>query len=244
MGQGLFITGSDTGTGKTLVTAGIVRWLRKRGIDAVPMKPVQTGGVAKGGRLTAPDLEFSLSASGIELSGDELPLMAPYVYEPACSPHLAGRMARRYPDPRRIRECADMLLQSHRVVVAEGCGGVMAPLNEDLTMLDLMRTLGYPVVLVSRSGLGTINHTLLSVHALRSPGVNLLGVVFNHVDPPRPDDRYIEEDNPKAVADFGGVPVLGAMRHFDDLHPKDEAIWDAFEEDMPGLERILRELAV
>ncbi|MDO8490793.1 MAG: dethiobiotin synthase [Dehalococcoidia bacterium] len=244
MSRGLFITGSDTGTGKTMVTAGIVRWLRKRGVDAVPMKPVQTGGEMQGGRLVAPDLEFSLSASGIQPVGDELQAMAPYVYAPACSPHLAGRMAGRYPDPCRIKECAEVLLQNHSVVVVEGAGGVMTPLNEDLTMLDLMRTLAYPVVLVSRSRLGAISHTLLAIHALRSSGMKLVGVVFDSVDQHQPDDRFIEEDNPKAVARFGDVRVLGTVRHFDKMDPRNEQTWVAFEQDMTGLENIYRELAL
>ena len=155
MGRGIFVTGTDTGVGKTLVTAGIVRWLRNQGIDAAPMKPVQTGGERRGDRLVATDLEFALSAANMQLSDDEIRLMSPYVYEPACSPHLAGKMAGRYVEPSVVKNCADRLLTQHEAIVVEGAGGIEVPLNESDTMLDLMVMLGYPVVLVSRFGLST-----------------------------------------------------------------------------------------
>ncbi len=242
MSRGIFITGTDTGVGKTVVAAGIVRWLRKRGIDTMPMKPVQTGGKRSGGRFTSPDLEFCLAASGIQPGGEERRLMLPYIYEPVCSPHLAGRLARRYPEISRIKDGADKLLQNHQAVVVEGAGGIMVPLNESSTMLDLMKTLAYPVVLVSRFGLGTINHTLLSIQALRTAGIKLIGVVFNHTGQPQLEEQFIEADNPRAIAQFGGVEVIGKIRYLDNLNPKKAEIWDHFEEDMTGLKNILDEL--
>ncbi|MBI2830343.1 MAG: dethiobiotin synthase [Chloroflexi bacterium] len=241
MSRGIFITGTDTGVGKTVVTAGIVWWLRKQGIDVVPMKPVQTGCRRDGDRLIAPDLEFCLSVSGIHACPDEMPWMLPYAYEPACSPHLAGRLAKRYPEISTIKNCADKLLEKHQVVAVEGAGGIMVPLNERQTMLDLMKTLAFPVVLVARTGLGTINHTLLSIQALRIAGVDLLGVVFNRIAPPQTENQFIEEDNPRAVAQFGDVRVLGKLRYLD-LNSKAEDAWKHFEEDMTGLNLIHNEV--
>lgn len=237
MSRGVFVTGTDTGVGKTLVTAGIVRWLRNQGVDAVPMKPVQTGGKRYGDELTAPDLEFVLSAANLQPDGDEMKLMSPYVYEPACSPHLAGRMAERYVEPSVVKDCADRLLGEHHAVVVEGAGGIMAPINESATMLDLMKLLGFPVVLVSRFGLGTINHTLLSVKALRSAELDLVGVVFNQTEQPPTESRFIEEDNPEAIARFGNVPVLGKIMYFDTASETEET-WHDFEKAMTGLQAI------
>ena len=239
MSLGIFITGTDTGIGKTVVTAGILRWLRSQGVDAVPMKPVQTGATKQRGRLISPDLEFCLAASGIKPDADELKLMLPYVYEPACSPHLAGRLAGKYPEIPEIKRCAETLLQKHQAIVVEGAGGIMVPLNERQTMLDLMVAFSYPVVLVTRFGLGTINHTLLSLNALRSAGLNLLGVVFSHTEPPQPENEFIEEDNPEAIARFGNVPVLGKLMFFENLSPANAEVWQNFEKNMPGLKRIL-----
>ncbi len=243
MSRGIFVTGTDTGVGKTLVTAGIVRWLRNQGIDVVPMKPVQTGGEPRGNRLVAPDLEFHLSAANLRLNCDEIRLMSQYVYEPACSPHLAGRMAQRYPEPAIIKDCADKLLLNHQGVVVEGAGGIMAPLTESATMLDLMKVLAFPVVLVSRFGLGTINHTLLSIHALRTAGIDLVGVVFNQTEQPLTESRFIEEDNPGAIAHFGDVRVLGRVMHLD-LNSETDDIWRDFEKAMTGLQSILAALGV
>lgn len=242
MSRGIFITGTDTGVGKTVVTAGILRWLRQQGVDAVPMKPVQTGATRQGRRLIAPDLEFCLAASGIKPAAGEAELMLPYAYEPACSPHLAGRLANNYPELAKITSCAEKLLRKHRAIVVEGAGGIMVPLNEIVTMLDLMKALAYPVVLVARFGLGTINHALLSIQALQASGLNLLGVVFNHTEPPRKENQFIEADNPETIARFGNVTVLGKLRYFKNLSPEREDIWRHFEADISGLKNILAEL--
>ncbi|MEK7354526.1 MAG: dethiobiotin synthase [Chloroflexota bacterium] len=242
MKRGIFITGTDTGIGKTVVTAGILRWLRRQGVDAVPMKPVQTGARREGRRLISPDLEFCLAASGIHPASGEEQLMLPYAYEPACSPHLAGRLAGKYPEILQIIKCAEKLLQKHQLIVVEGAGGIMVPLNENVIMLDLMKEMAYPVVLVSRFGLGTINHTLLSVNTLRAAGLNLLGVVFNRTEPTQSGSEFIEADNPEVITRFGNVPVLGKLRHFENLSPERQDIWQHFEADMPGLKCILDEL--
>ena len=238
MSRGIFVTGTDTGVGKTLVTAGTVRWLRSRGIDAVPMKPVQTGAEMRKGELFATDLEFSLRAGGLSADSSELRLMSPYTYEPACSPHLAGRMASNYAQISTIRDCADRLLKEHRAIVVEGAGGIMVPLNENETMLDLMTDFGYPVVLVSRSGLGAINHALLSVQALRAAGLEIAGLVFNQSEPPMPENSFIENDNPDVISRLGKVDILGKIGYLD-MKGQPEEIWTHFERSMPGLKHLI-----
>lgn len=234
--NGLFITGTDTGVGKTVVAAGILRWLRGRGVDAVPMKPVQTG--AKG--AVAPDLSFCLAAAGLSPRPDELELMAPYRYEPACSPHLAGRMAGSYPQIGHILTCAERLLGEHDFLLVEGAGGILVPLDETNTMLDLMREMAFPVLLVSRIGLGTINHTLLSVGALRVAGLEVFGAVINTPMAANDNGAFIREDNPRTIEKFGEVEVLGTVRHLPGLSAESRKLWEQFAADMPGLEKILR----
>jgi dethiobiotin synthetase len=238
LSSGIFITGTDTGVGKTFVTAGIVRWLRRRDFDAVPMKPVQTGAERREGELFAADLEFSLKAGDLSADLDELRLMSPYTYEPACSPHLAGRMAGNYTQISTIRYCADRLLREHRAIIVEGAGGIIVPLNEKETMLDLMTDFGYPVVLVSRSGLGSINHALLSVQALRAAALEIAGLVFNQSEPPMPENSFIENDNPDVIARLGKVDILGKIGYLD-MKKQPEEVWAHFERSMPGLERLI-----
>jgi dethiobiotin synthase len=235
--HGIFVTGTDTGIGKTLITAGVIRWLRAHWIDAVPMKPVQTGAEKRGETLIAPDLEYCLAAAGLQPNADERRLMVPYLYEPACSPHLAGRMAGRYADISVIQQNAKALLRRRQALVIEGAGGIMVPLNEKETTLDLMKNLGYPVILVSRIGLGAINHALLSINTLNTAGLRLLGVVFNQAEPPLPENRFIEEDNPRAVAEFGKVSILGNIGYLEKTLAPAE-MWQRFTQAMPGLEEI------
>jgi dethiobiotin synthetase len=239
MSQGLFITGTGTGVGKTVVAAGILRWLRGRGIDAVPVKPVQTGGLSVKGGLAAPDLEFCLSTAGIQAPESRVALMAPYIYSTACSPHLAGRIRGEYPKIAHIQTCVETLSSSCDMVVVEGAGGVMVPLDEQSTMLDLMDSLNFPVVLVALAGLGTINHTLLSIQVLRTAGLKILGVVFNEVAPGSPEDDFIKKDNIETVARLGHVHVLGNVTYLAGLCPDSGGLWNQFEKNMAGMQKIL-----
>jgi len=234
--RGVFITGTDTGVGKTVVAAAALRYLGGH-VRAAPMKPVQTGAVRAAGRLRAPDLDVCLEAAGLAPGEEELRLMNPYAYEPACSPHLAGRLSGRHPQISHIVECARSLLSDYEALVVEGAGGVLVPLDESHTMLDLMKAMGMPVVLVARAGLGTINHCLLSLEALRCAGLEALGVLFNRTAHGAED--FISRDNPAAVERFGRVPVLGDIAYEPGLAGGRAESWRRFEEAFWGLPRIL-----
>jgi len=209
MGRGLFITGTDTGVGKTVVTAAVLSILRRASVDAVPMKPVQTGCVRRGGMLSAPDLDFTLKTVDLVPSRSEQRLMCPYRFEPACSPHLAAALAKQPISTRRIESCFRALAQRHEIVVVEGAGGILAPLSKACTMLDLVKALHLPVLLVSRPGLGTINHTLLTLREIRRAGVRVLGIVFSHAQVH--GNRHIEEDNVRTIASMGGCGNIWTM---------------------------------
>ena len=205
---GLFITGTGTDVGKSAVTATLLWYARQQGMDAVPMKPMQTGTEDHPQGL-APDFEYYKKVAGYEPDGAELPLQVPYCYEPACSPHLAARVAGDSPDLKHIVDCARTLEDKHDLVLAEGAGGLLVPVNETQTMRDLAIALAYPVLVVAHAGLGTINHTLLTLEALKVVGLKIRGVVLCAPEPW--DMGYIEEDNPKAIEQFGEVPVFGTL---------------------------------
>jgi len=219
--QGIFITGTDTGVGKTVVCAALLSVLRSRGVDAVPMKPVQTGAKQAGGRWRSPDLEFCLAMAGLQPGPAEYARMAPCCFAKACSPHLAAALAGtpavagRRISFRRISDCLSSLQARHALVIVEGAGGVCVPIQRRQTMLELMGALELPVVVVARPGLGTINHTLLTLHGLRCSQVRVLGVVFNATAPGRLG--YIERDNIKTIARLGTVRVLGRLPFVPDL---------------------------
>ncbi len=229
MNRGVVVTGTGTDVGKTIVTGALLRKLRAEGIDAVSMKPVQTGAPAGS---AAPDLRAHWDAAGIEPGDEDGALMAPYIYEPACSPHLAARLADRAIDIDRIVTCAGRLLARHEALIVEGAGGVLVPLDDIHTNLDLMVALAMPAIVVAHRGLGTINHTLLTVRALRGAGVRVLGVVFNETrDVPR---DFVTEDNPRAVEAFGDIAILGDI----DYIGHDALDWDRAAEGITGLDVI------
>jgi len=193
----------------------------------VPMKPVQTGAARDGaGRLRAPDLEEALAAAGLAPPDAERDELAPYRYEPACSPHLAARLAGQPIRIERIVEVATRLAARHRAVIVEGAGGVMAPLGQGRTMLDLAAALGTPALLVARAGLGTLNHVLLSLAALRGRGVPIAGVVLNEAQRPDDDSRYIRDDNARAIEEIGETRLLARVP-FLPAGPEGDATLDA-----------------
>lgn len=221
--NGLFVTGTDTGIGKTVLSALLLAELRRRGINAAPMKPVQTGcGILdtrcstldqassiKHQTLSVPDLDYSLSMASMEVSEEDYQNMSPYTFEPACSPHLAAEMAGVGIDIAELVIAARTLMSEYEFVIAEGAGGVLVPLNSCETMLDLMQALKFPILLVARPGLGTINHTLLSIRALRADGFDIAGIVLVAGTEDKPG--FIEEDNIATIEHFGKIPVLGTI---------------------------------
>ncbi len=212
MTRGVFVTGTDTGVGKTWIAAGLVRRLRAAGVDAVPMKPVQTGGDRDAaGRLAAPDLEAVLAAAGLAVSEEERADLCPYLYEPACSPHLAARLAGRPIELERIAAAAARLSARRAAVVVEGAGGVLVPLGPVWTMLDLAARLGLPAVVVARAGVGTLNHALLTLGALRRARVTVAGVVLNEAAGAAATPALVRDDNARTLEERGAARVLARV---------------------------------
>jgi dethiobiotin synthetase len=200
--KSVFVTGTDTGVGKTVVAASLLVGARAQGIDAVPMKPVQTGCKRN---LAAPDIDFCLREAQFKPRPHEQDWMCPYRFIPACSPHLAARLARKRIQIQKIVGSFGRLSSLHRAVIVEGAGGVLAPIDRRNTMLDIMKALRLPVILVARAGLGTINHTLLSLRELRHAKLNVIGVVLVQSVPGQ--WGIIEKDNVRTIEQLGGVAV-------------------------------------
>lgn len=198
---GFFITGTDTGVGKTVVAAAVLDALRSAGMDAVPMKPIQTG-VASGDT----DLSFCLRTARLHPDPAESDLMSPYVFGPPCSPHLAAAQSGIGISTRRILDCGKRLLENHEMLVVEGAGGLLVPLNDNETMLDLIRQFGFPVILVARPGLGTLNHTLLSFEALTQAKLQVAAIFLNDTKPQAWTE--IEEDNLRVLQRRCQAPVI------------------------------------
>ena len=236
--RGIFVTGTGTGVGKTLIAAGLLRALRDSGVFALPVKPVQTGCPEIGGKLSAPDLEFSLKVSDLEPGEPLMDLMCPFRYSPACSPHLAGRMTGVHPDVETVIGKMNQISDSCDFIVAEGAGGVLVPLNESENMLDLMVELGWQVVLVARGDLGTINHTLLSLAAIRNAGLRITAVVVNHLTE---ETSIVTIDNPLAIAQYGESVRVAEIPYMQ--NPEESVRNLSFMEVMSGLSLRIMELS-
>jgi dethiobiotin synthetase len=206
MGKGIFITGTDTGVGKTLVAAGLAAVLREEGIDVGVMKPAESGCLRKEGILVAEDALFLREMSG---SQDELELVNPYPLEHPVAPALAGEMEGVEIRLGVIREAYLTLASRHDLVLVEGAGGMLVPLTSDYLMVDLVKELGgVPILIVTRMMLGTLNHTLLSLYYAQKEGIDVLGVVMNHTSP---QQGLAESLNPKAMQRWGEAPFLGRL---------------------------------
>jgi dethiobiotin synthetase len=194
--RGLFVTGTDTGVGKSVLAASACAALVERGERVAAFKPVVTG-------LDDPvvnwprDHELLARAAGGEQSPEEV---APYTFGPPLSPHYAAELAGEPIEPARLLEAA----RTERLLVAEGVGGLMVPLTPGYLVRDLAVDLGLPVVIAARTGLGTINHTLLTVEAARTAGLRVAGVVMT----PWPDEpAEIERSNRETIERLSRVPV-------------------------------------
>jgi dethiobiotin synthetase len=183
MAQRYFITGTDTGVGKTVLSA-----LLCAALDASYWKPIQTG--------TEVDSDSRTVKLLAELPAERI-LPEAYQFAPAVSPHLAARRAGERIDLAKIK-----LPAGKAPLIVEGAGGVFVPVNEHELMVDLMRQLGLPVLLAARSSLGTINHTLLSLAALHTAEFEVAGVVM--IGAPNAENRA-------AIEEFGRVPVVGEI---------------------------------
>lgn len=202
-GRGLFVTGTDTGVGKTVVAAAIVDHFRRRGLRVGALKPVATGcATDAGGKLMSEDADRLRAALGDRFSSDEI---CPVMYAETLTPSVAARRARQPVDWARIRAAIDRIVADSDVIVVEGLGGLHAPIDDRTRVIDLMRSLALPAVCVSRTRIGTINHTLLTVDALRAARVEVAGVVLNRL--PMRDPGVADETNRDEIERLGGGPV-------------------------------------
>jgi dethiobiotin synthetase len=196
---GLFVTGTDTAAGKTVVSAALVAALRSRGVAVRALKPVITGLDEPPGSSWPHDHEVLARAGGC--SAEDVSLVQ---YGPPVSPHLAAELSGRPLDPDRLVRDILARVREDELLVVEGAGGLLVPLSGSYDMRALAADLGLRVVVAARPGLGTINHTLLTVAAARSAGLDVAGVVMT----PWPSaPSVMEHSNRQTIAELGQIEV-------------------------------------
>lgn len=201
--KGLFVTGTDTGVGKTIVAAGLVRLARNKGLRAIAVKPVETGCTVIDGQLNPEDGSFLHQASGEDLTLDEC---VPFRFPLPASPARAAAAVGSSVHIGDLKEHVLTLAEHADLTVVEGAGGLMVPVQGNLMMIDLVEQLGFPTIIVARSGLGTINHSLLTLNALKQRGLYTLGIALSCSSPePGPEEEFTPSDLARLTQP---VPVL------------------------------------
>ncbi len=208
---GIFITGTDTEVGKTVVAAGLAMVLKERGIKVGVMKPVATGcrGVEK--RLVSADAVYLMEAAENEFPA----LTSPSRFRNPLAPNVAAVLEKKEVDFKQISRAYRELQKHYDFLIVEGIGGLLVPIAKDYFVTNLIREFQLPVLIVARGGLGTINHTLLTVDAAVIRGFEIRGIIFNRI--PSVNFSLAEMTNPKVVQELTGAPVLGSLPEIDDL---------------------------
>ena len=215
MNTGFFITGTDTGVGKTFVAAGLIRAMREQGLDVCPMKPAETGCRVNKGRLISADTLKLIQASGVD---EPIDLINPYRFRKPLAPSVAVELEGGNFKKRVVVDAYKQLAKKYEIIVVEGAGGIMVPLYKRYLFLDLVKDLNLPLMIVARSGLGTINHSLLTIEAARKKGIKILGVVMNSAVKSKKDISC--KTNPEVIARIGKVSLLGIIPYIEDSDDK------------------------
>lgn len=239
--DGLFITGTDTEIGKTLITSILAYGLRKRGIKACPVKPIASGGVNEKGILVSEDARFYRRFCGLDESASTL---NPCCFRHPASPHLAADMEGKTIDSQAVINSLHSLAHQYEYLLIEGIGGWMVPIAECYTVADFAWDLDLPVLIVSANRLGTINHTLLTIESMRIRDIDPMGVIMTHPSPIQ--DRQIAEDNINTIRQFGEVEILGNVPYLGKNIERNETadtLWPRIEETIQW-QRILQILHI
>ncbi|MBU3176042.1 dethiobiotin synthase [Clostridium estertheticum] len=214
MSKGIFIVGTDTDVGKTIVTAGIMHVLRSNGYNATYFKAALSGAIEEGNELIPGDTKLACDVSNLEEVYENI---TPYVYKNAVSPHLAAKIENKPIQIDLIRQKYNYLKGKYDYVIAEGSGGIVCPLIDDergvYTLENLIKDLNMSVVIVARAGVGTINHTVLTVEYIKSLGINIKGIIINNYI-----DDLLCNDNIQMIEKLTKVHVIGKLKHIVNLN--------------------------
>lgn len=207
-----FVTGTDTGVGKTQVATSVLAAAAERGWRTAAMKPAETGcGLGMGGELVPADAGRLAAAMTLSIPLDEV---CPYRYREPAAPAVAARGVGEEVDVERLRACfAEIVDRSPELLLVEGAGGLLVSLNERTTMADLAATLGLPLIVVARDGLGTLNHTMLTVEAARARGLRVAAIVLNGAEPGTDPERARSN---RLELEAAGLPIAAWVPHGQD----------------------------
>ena len=200
-----FITGTDTGVGKTMVTGAIAAALAARGLSVGVLKPCESGCDEKDGGLVPADAVFLRYMAGC---GDGLDDICPYRLRTPLAPGVAAQREGIIIDPARIKAFFAASCRRHDIVLVEGAGGLLVPVTDRLLTIDMVKQLAIPLIIVGRLSLGAVNHMLLTVREAQRAGVEVAGIILNHT---AQEHGLAEQTNPEVICRFTDAPLLGVM---------------------------------
>ena len=208
--NGLFITGTDTGVGKTVVTACLANLFKSQ--DVGVMKPIETGVDPKCNSAANSDAKFLMEVSGTTDTEEEV---CPHRLKTPASPYQASQIAGTSIQPSTILEKFKILQSRHNMMLVEGIGGLLVPITTNYNVADLAREMGLPLIIVSRIQIGILNHTLLTINAARQHGLKVAGIILNPVHEGELDT--IEEDQGSLIEELSDTPILGTCPYIHDI---------------------------
>jgi dethiobiotin synthetase len=210
--KSLFVTGTDTGVGKTIITACLISVFKKYQVDVGVMKPIETGVDSECSSAANSDALFLMQVAG---SQDSLAEVSPIRLKPAASPYQAAMLEDRDLDVGAVIENYNRLSARHDCLLVEGIGGLLVPITNSYSVEDLVCELDLPVIVVARNQVGTLNHSLLTLRAAKQKGISVGGVILNQTSSGEPTE--IERGQAEILQELSGVPVLGLCPYFESV---------------------------
>jgi dethiobiotin synthetase len=208
--NGFFITGTDTGVGKTVVTACLATLFKSQ--DVGVMKPIETGVDPKCSSAANSDAKFLMEVSGSTDAEEEV---CPHRLKTPASPYQSSQIAGTPIQPATILEKFKILQSRHNMMLVEGIGGLLVPITARYNVADLALEMGLPLIIVSRIRVGTLNHTLLTINAARQYGLKIKGIILNRQEAGDLDE--VEKQQGKLIEELSDTPILGTCPNIEDV---------------------------
>jgi dethiobiotin synthetase len=208
--NGFFITGTDTGVGKTVVTACLATLFKRQGVGV--MKPIETGVDPKCSSSANSDAKFLMEVSGSTDAEEEV---CPHRLKIPASPYQSSQIAGTPIQPSTILEKFKVLQSRHKMMLVEGIGGLLVPITARYNVADLVQEMGLPLIIVSRIQVGTLNHTLLTINAARQYGLKIKGIILNKQEDGDLDE--VEKQQGKLIEELSDIPILGTCPFLEDV---------------------------
>ncbi len=210
--KGFFVTGTDTGVGKTIITAALIKVISRLGFTTGGMKPIESGCLQQGDVLVPSDGMFIKTIAHME---ENIRNITPCCFKCPLAPLPASESEDISVDFEKINKAFADISGNYDVVIVEGIGGLLVPITKNYSVIDMAKDFNLPLIVVSRPSLGTINHTMLTVNYAIKEGLRVAGIIINYSQPP--ENTLAETTNPEIIKQISPVPVIGIFPYLTDM---------------------------